>query len=136
MSNKAEVLVLDTFAILAYLNKEKGWQKVRTGLKEAKKGNLTVYMHELNLGEVYYIIHRRRGREEADKLVSWLRMCPISFVGLEADMVIRASRIKAVYPISYADSFAVATAVLKKAKMLTGDPELRKIEKIVSIEWF
>jgi hypothetical protein len=33
------------------------------------------------------------------------------------------------------DAFAVVTAVLKKAKILTGDPELREIEEIAPVEW-
>jgi len=37
--------------------------------------------------------------------------------------------------MSYADCFAVATALRFNAAILTGDPEFKKIEKTVSVEW-
>ena len=38
-------------------------------------------------------------------------------------------------PIAYADCFAIATALLKKAIIVTGDPELEKARHLVNIEW-
>ena len=49
--------------------------------------------------------------------------------------VIHAAKIKARYPMSYADCFAVATAIKEKAAIITGDPDFKHIEKIVSVEW-
>lgn len=40
------------------------------------------------------------------------------------ETVLNAARIKAKYPLSYADAFAAATAVQHKAPLWTGDPEL------------
>jgi len=36
----------------------------------------------------------------------------------------------ALYPVAYADAFAVATAEVTKSALLTGDPELRSITNI------
>jgi ribonuclease VapC len=49
--------------------------------------------------------------------------------------VIDAAKIKAQYPISYADCFAVATAIREKAVVITGDPDFKHVEKIVEIDW-
>ena len=49
--------------------------------------------------------------------------------------VLAAARIKAGYPISYADAFAVASAQREKATLVTGDPELRAVEHLVPILW-
>ena len=49
-----------------------------------------------------------------------------------------AATIKARYPISYADAFAVATAIRHDAPLVTGDPELRATpanEKALKLEW-
>jgi predicted nucleic acid-binding protein len=49
-----------------------------------------------------------------------------------------AATLKARYPISYADGFAAATAMLRQAPLVTGDPELRamaKKEKVLRLEW-
>ncbi len=45
--------------------------------------------------------------------------------------------IKAFYPISYADSFAAALAMIKGCSLLTGDPEFKSLEKqgIIKTEW-
>jgi uncharacterized protein len=49
--------------------------------------------------------------------------------------VIEAAKIKGKYALSYADSFAVATAIKEKATVVTGDPEFRKVERLVGIDW-
>ena len=36
---------------------------------------------------------------------------------------------------SYADAFAVALAQMKQAAVVTGDPDFRKFEGLVPIEW-
>jgi ribonuclease VapC len=48
-----------------------------------------------------------------------------------------AASLKAVYPISYADSFAAAVAKINNACLLSGDPEFKVLEseKIIKIDW-
>ena len=49
-----------------------------------------------------------------------------------------AATFKARYPISYADGFAVATAVVRGEPLVTGDSELREMastEKVLKLEW-
>ncbi len=127
--------VLDSWAVIAYFNREKGGNKVRDKLLEAREGKIMVYMHKINLGEVYYIFCRRKGETEAEKWIGWFRKCPVLFVELEDEILFRAGKIKAVYPISYADSFAVATAIKYESRVLTGDKEFKKVERIIEAEW-
>ena len=42
---------------------------------------------------------------------------------------------KAHYPTSYADAFAVALAQELNAPLMTGDPEFHKVEDIVQVCW-
>jgi ribonuclease VapC len=51
------------------------------------------------------------------------------------DDVIQAARIKAEYPLSFADCFAVATARKNNSVIMTGDPEFKRIENLVTVEW-
>jgi ribonuclease VapC len=37
--------------------------------------------------------------------------------------------------LAYADCFAAATALQYEATILTGDPEFKKIEVLVQVEW-
>ncbi len=93
------------------------------------------YMNQINLGEVYYMTIRAVGTDKArDFLENFLRL-PINIVLPDSGLIWRASEIKAESPLSYADCFAVATAIRFKATILTGDPEFKKAESLVTVEW-
>ncbi len=128
--------LLDSFAIIAYLNKEKGFEKVRDVLSEAQKSGEPVIINDINIGEVYYILFRKRGPEKANFfLETILPSLPVQVFSNDFNDVIRAAKIKAEYPLSFADCFAVATAGKEKAVIMTGDPAFKRIEKLVPIEW-
>jgi PIN domain nuclease of toxin-antitoxin system len=59
----AEVVtfVLDSFALLAYLEGEVGQPTVQTLMAGAEAGTHTVYLSLINLGEALTIIERERG---------------------------------------------------------------------------
>jgi len=127
--------LLDSFAILAYLKKENNYEKVVKLLSSDDAGG-SVIMNEINVGECYYIIARARGTEEADYFVNTvLPNLPVKVISNSLKNIIEASKIKAKYPLSYADCFAVATAMREKAMILTGDPEFKKVKDIVDIIW-
>jgi ribonuclease VapC len=128
--------LLDSFALLSYLNKERGFEKVREALAEAQVSDGSVLMNEVNVGETYYILHRQRGVQEAEYFLDTVLVgLPILLVQNDFQNVIDAARIKAEYPLSFADCFAVATARRESAIILTGDPEFKKIEHLAKIEW-
>jgi uncharacterized protein len=128
--------LLDSFALLAYLNKDHGFEMVHQALTSAQAGGDWLLMNEINVGEAYYILHRRRGRDKAEYFLdTTLPALPITTVANTFDEVIAAARIKAEYPMAFADCFAVATARSQSAFIMTGDPEFRKVEHLVDIEW-
>jgi predicted nucleic acid-binding protein len=128
--------VLDSFALLAYLNEENGFEKVRTALAEARTSSESLLMNEINLGETYYILFRTRGEDKAEYfLENILPGLPITVLQNDLPKVIEAARIKAQFPLSFADCFAVATASREQALIVTGDPEFRKVDHLVGIEW-
>ena len=90
-------------------------------------------MNYVNLGEVYYIIFREKDVNEANESIVLIKRKPIDFVHVNESIALIAGRIKATYSISYADAFAVATALVKEAKIVTGDPEFRSID--VQVLW-
>jgi predicted nucleic acid-binding protein len=128
--------LLDSFALLAYLNKEDGFESVRSALADAQKSTFPVLMNEINVGETYYIIDRKRGHEQAEYFLGpVLTGLPISVISNDFNAVISAAKIKARHAISFADCFAVATAQRENAVILTGDPEFKKAAKLVEIDW-
>lgn len=128
--------LLDSYALLAYLNKEDGFEKIRNILADAQKYGPPVLMNELNVGETFYILYRKRGYEQAEYFLDTvLPSLPISMISNDFNAVISAARIKPRHPLSFVDCFAVATAQQENAVILTGDPEFKDVEKLVEIDW-
>ena len=60
----------------------------------------------------------------------------IAFLGKESGFEkVRDLLHKAQFPVSYADAFAVATAIREQARLVTGDPELRSVAHLVEMHW-
>jgi predicted nucleic acid-binding protein len=124
--------VLDTFAILAYLQGETNGARVREMLQSGRRN---LYMSLINVGEVLYITERKQGLQQAQDTLALLRQLPIEVLQADEQAVFAAAHIKANYPVSYADSFAIATAQRLVGTVITGDPEFDAVKDIVSIEW-
>jgi ribonuclease VapC len=128
-------ILFDAHAILKWTQKEAGYEKVKSLMIGCRNGSTIGYMNYLNLGEVYYGSIRSAGKERAKTFLENFLRLPIQLVLPDADLIWRASEIKASHPIAYADCFAAATALKYDATILTGDPEFKKLKTLVSIEW-
>jgi len=131
-------IILDSFALIGYLENELFSSRVETILKQAREGKRLIYLHAIHLGEVYYIILREQGQDLADLAYSRIRAFPLTYIEIIDEKLLRtAAKLKAKYPIFYADAFAAAMAVMNNAFLLTGDPEFQVLEKKenISIEW-
>ena len=137
MATNASAYVLDSFAVLAYFEGEPGMARVRTLLTEAAKGTLTLHLSVINLGEVLYIVEREQGLVAAQRVLAALDQLPIQVQPAERSVVLAAARLKARYPISYADAFAVVAAQEHRAVLVTGDPEFKSVETdgLLKVEW-
>jgi predicted nucleic acid-binding protein len=80
-------------------------------------------MSWINLGEVYYTVHREAGAAQAESVITLLRPL-LTLDAVSSERVLGAARIKAVHPLAYGDAFAIATAAAHDAVLLTGDPEI------------
>lgn len=127
--------VLDSYALIAHFEDEAGGEIVRKILRAASAGKTKLFLSVINLGELYYITLREREREKAEEALFLLEQLPIEFVNADLEMTLEAARLKGVYPVAYADCFAAALGIRKNAKVVTGDPEFSKFEKILSVEW-
>jgi len=66
-------------------------------------------MSDINAGEGYYILHRRRGEEKAQYLLETiLPGLPIRPYGTDFSLIMAVARLKAVHPLAYTDCLAVA----------------------------
>jgi predicted nucleic acid-binding protein len=135
MSAEPRRFVLDSFALLAYLQGEAGMERVKAVLLAAEKGHAQVYVSWINLGEVLYIIERGKDIWQARETLAQLLTLPIHMLEATSQAVLLAAHIKANHPLAYADAFAVAAAMQEKAVILTGDPEFQAVETLVPVEW-
>ena len=127
--------LLDSFALLAFLNKERGFEKVKSLLRAAEATGEPLLMNEINIGEVYYITAKDRSMEQAEEFLHRLETLPIQPIVNSFADVLEAARIKARFPISYADAFAIATAIRMNAVIVTEDAEFRAVEHLVTVDW-
>ena len=128
-------LVFDSHAILKFSQNEAGSDKVEALLTASQEGESRAYMSEINLGEIYYITIRKMGLDPAMEFLEHLHALPIEMVAATWDIIASASEMKGKHPLSYADCFAVATALRHKAAIVTGDPEFKHVEHLIEIEW-
>ena len=133
-----EPVVLDAFAILAYLEGEPAAQRVGDVLTSGDP-----WMTHINLGEVTYIVERTRGKAAADDVCANLLAqdrpgggVAIRWLPVDEALVRRAASLKAGGGLSYADCFAAAAAAMLGCSVLTGDPEFRAVERAgIGVTW-
>jgi ribonuclease VapC len=127
--------VLDSFALLAYFQAEPAAVKVKEILGHALKEDAAVFLSVINLGEIIYTVERKLGEDTSREILHDVLALPIEVAEATRDRVFAAAHIKAKFPISYADAFAVALAREMTAAVITGDPEFKRVEPLIDILW-
>ena len=123
----AHAAVADSWAVLAAIRGEgKAAPTMRRLLQRARAGNLRLLLNLVNLGEAYCRLIEIMGQSAADEHLARLRAAPFEMIPVQEPLVLEAGRVKAAHPVSYADAFAVATARLEHAPVVSGDPRLSR----------
>ena len=135
MAKKAKAYVLDTWAVIAYLEDEPSGEQVEDLIATAHEEQIPIYMSVVNVGEVWYTVAREVSEEEANASVKVLSDLRIQFENADWNLTQEAARFKSQNKMSYADCFAAALAKLKKANLVTGDVEFKQLEQAVNVQW-
>lgn len=135
MPRKPKSIVLDSWAIMSYLQGEPSAEKVADIIADAHEDNVPLLMSVVNAGEVWYIIARRTSEADADRSLRELKQLGIEVVDADWDIAHEAGRFKAKHKMSFADCFAAALAKQRKAQLVTGDHEFNQVETDVIISW-
>ena len=131
---ESPAFVLDSFALLAYLQDEPVASRMEKLLEKAAKQSCHLFLSIINLGEILYIVERKGGVAKAQDALALIRQLPIEILSVDEPTVFAAAHIKASHSISYADSFVVAAAIEANATVVTADPEFQSVETIVKLE--
>ena len=135
MARKPRALVLDSWAVLAYLGGEASGQEVADLISGAHENRTPMAMSIINAGEVWYILAREISVARADEAVSDLKGLGIELIDADWPLTRMAGAFKARYRMSYADCFAAALAKERKASLATGDKEFKQVENEVNVHW-
>lgn len=135
MPRKPKIIVLDSWAIISYLQGEPSAEKVADIIADAHEDNVPLLMSVVNAGEVWYILARRTSDADADRSMRELRQLGIELVDADWDIAHDAGKFKAKHRMSFADCFAAALAKHRKGHLVTGDHEFKQVESEVTISW-
>jgi len=120
---------------LKFFQKEKDYEKVIHLLEEIKRSGVTKYINAINLGEIIYATKREFGDQKKLEVLANIERLNFTVLPIPNDLIFQAAEHKAEYNISYADCFALASAIEHKAILVTGDPEFKKVEHLAEIMW-
>lgn len=127
--------LLDSFALLRFIQKEPGNEPVKAILENVQTGTACAMLNVITMGEIIYTVQRRFGLQFKLDVVMNISRLGIVILPATNDLVFRAAELKARFAMSYADTFAVASAIEHDATLVTGDPEFRQVEELVKVLW-
>ncbi len=127
--------VIDSWALMEWIQGQPGATRVAKILEHASSGGVELLISMINVGEVYYLLAKRLGPEHAEDFLDHFPALPMRSVVPDAAGIIDAAKLKGIYPISYADSFAAALAIRERAPLITGDPEFKRLSRILKLDW-
>ena len=126
----SKAYILDACAVIAFVKRETGWEKISALMEHSFIGEADVYMHEINLLEIYYGLRRENNESYAKKIVSEVEYFCSIISGLAPNVFYEAGRLKSEFKISLADSIILAEAIALDAFLVTSDHhEFDMIEK-------
>ena len=122
--------VLDTSALMAFIEKEEGAERVRDILLSK-----SIIIPWLTILEIVYISQRELGEEEALTRYALLKKLNTKIIW-DADeaLLLNAARIKSTHSLSLADSVIAAIATQHNAILLHKDPEYEQLQGAVEME--
>jgi predicted nucleic acid-binding protein len=121
-------IVFDSYALIAFFRQEPGYELVRELLVKIAADETEGYITTINIGEVYYMICRKSSQKNAEVALDALLKFPLQIIEADLKLTLEAAKLKAKYPLSYADAFAAALTILKKATLITGDDEFESLK--------
>jgi predicted nucleic acid-binding protein len=127
-------VVLDTSALIAFIQNEAGADRVEQILKEGRSGNASVYISFVTLAELYYVVWREEGRSAALEIIALVKSLPLGIVESAERLTLLAGSIKANHRLSLADAFVAATASHVGATLIHKDPEMEQFKGFVPTE--
>jgi predicted nucleic acid-binding protein len=124
------VYLLDTSALLAFIEDEEGADRVEQALKQRE----TLLPWPVIL-ETYYVTQQEEGQAEADKRFALIKQLKATILyDMDEATLLTAARLKALHRLSLADAIIAAFAIRNGAILLHKDPEFEVLSGLLSME--
>jgi PIN domain nuclease of toxin-antitoxin system len=128
--------VLDSSAILRYLDGEAGADRVSQIIKEHLGGSCEAVICSLHWGEIAGQTCKQRGTKAMEAVLSRLGAFGIQVVPADADRAVRAALIKFKTRVPYVDAFGLElTAESRDRVFVTADFDFKPASRAVKIEF-
>lgn len=130
------VYVLDSSALIRYVDSEAGADSVNAHLKACVAGSASICISAMQWGEVAGNLRKRLGAIEEARIMSSLLPSESEIVPVSADRAVRAAEIKVDRKVSYADAFALELAAsFADHVLVTADYGFKDVADLVRIEF-
>ena len=130
------IYVLDSSAILRFLDGEAGFEIVREIFRLALRGQARILICAVNWGEVAGKLRKRLGPEAAQAPLRRILQKGLEVVPASAERASASAAVAADYGISYADTFGVQlTAESADRILVTADYGVKAVEPLIKIEF-
>jgi len=127
-------IVFDSYALIALFREEPGHQIIRDLLVKMANDETEGYITTVNVGEIYYMITRKSNAKNAQTAIDAIKQFPVQMVEADLKLSLEAAVIKASHSLSYADAFAAALTITKKAILITGDNEFNALQGVLNFK--
>lgn len=127
MNQDKKIYVLDTSALLTYIEDEEGSENVEELLVKAEKGNAEIYIAFVSLTEVYYITIQEKDEIEALERIKLIQSLSVKLVESYENLNLAAGKLKSANRISLADSYIAALCQEYQGILVHKDPEFEKL---------
>lgn len=127
--------VLDSSAVLRYLDNDAGAGRVSEIIKEHLAGRCEAIISAVHWGEIAGITCKIHGRQAMDLVLSRLSAFGLEIVAADADRAVGASLIKLKTQIPYVDAFGVELASAEERVFVTADFDFKPASRSVEIEF-
>lgn len=128
--------VLDSSAVLRYLDGEAGADRVAQIIKSHLAGRCEAVMSALHWGEVAGHTCKMRGRSAMDLVISRLSAFGIRVIAIDGERAVHAALIKLKRAIPYVDAFGIElSADSREHVFVTADFDFKPATRDVKIEF-
>jgi predicted nucleic acid-binding protein len=130
--NKKDVYVLDTSAILAYIEDEDGADIIEELLIKAERNEATIFVAFVSLTEVMYITLQEKDEATAQARVDLIKSLSLTIEESNEPLNYSAARLKAKNRISLADAYIAALCQEQDGLLVHKDPEFDNLSSTIS----